>query len=96
VIYASSTKSSNAEHITYQSYRIFYKIVQGTSFFTKFNISMQYYAFEIDDVSEDFFAIIMPFGKYKYTQLPMGLKCSPDIAQSKMESVLSGIDDADV
>ena len=57
---------------------------------------MQYYAFEIDEVSEDFFTILMPFGKYKYTQLPMGFKCSPDIAQSKMESVLSGIDDADV
>ena len=26
----------------------------------------------------------------------MGLKCSPDIAQSIMESVLAGIDDADV
>ena len=26
----------------------------------------------------------------------MGLKCSPDIAQSIVESVLSGIDDADV
>ncbi len=26
----------------------------------------------------------------------MGLKCSPEIAQSIMESVLAGIDDADV
>jgi hypothetical protein len=26
----------------------------------------------------------------------MGLKCSPDIAQSIMESVLAGINDADV
>ncbi len=26
----------------------------------------------------------------------MGLKCSPDIAQSIMEKILSGIDDADL
>eukprot|EP00804_Cyclotella_cryptica_P018095 CCRYP_017624-RA/>CCRYP_017624-RA protein AED:0.45 eAED:0.45 QI:0/0/0/1/0/0/2/0/81 len=31
-----------------------------------------------------------------YARLPVGLKCSPDIAQFIMESVLSGIDDADV
>ncbi len=38
----------------------------------------------------------MPFGKYKYARLPMGPKCSPDIAQAIMENVLSGIEDADV
>ncbi|KAL7477703.1 hypothetical protein ACHAW6_004843 [Cyclotella cf. meneghiniana] len=45
---------------------------------------------------QDLCTIITTFGKYKFLRLPMGLKCSPDIALSIMESVLAGINDADV
>jgi hypothetical protein len=57
---------------------------------------MQYYTFELDEESQDLCAIITSFGKYKYLRLPLGLKCSPDIAQAVMENVLSDIKDADV
>jgi hypothetical protein len=63
----------------------------GYSFFSKLDISMQYFTFKLDSESRNLCVISTPFGLYKYKCLPMGVKQSSDIAQEAMVNLLCGI-----
>jgi len=63
---------------------------KGYKFFTKLDLSMQYYHFELDDESKDLYTIVT------HNRLSMRLACSPDWAQEIMESTLRGIEEIEV
>ena len=69
---------------------------KGYEYFSKLDILMQYYTFELDDESKDLCVISTPFGQYHYNHLAMGLKVSPDIAQEIMEDLLRDIEECDI
>ncbi|GFH61911.1 hypothetical protein CTEN210_18387 [Chaetoceros tenuissimus] len=64
----------------------------GYKYFTKLDISMQYYTFKLDKASSMLCTIATPFGLYRYLRLPMGILESPDIAQEIMERLLANCD----
>lgn len=53
---------------------------------------MMYYVLELDEENKELTTIVTPYGKYQYCRMAMGLKVSPDVAQSMIENVLKGLD----
>ena len=59
---------------------------------TALDLSQGYYSIQIDKESQKICTTILPWGKYAYQRLPMGVACAPDIFQLIMMDMLSNLD----
>ena len=53
---------------------------------------MGYYQIRLSEESSKIFSIILPWGKYRYKHLPMGVSNSPEIFQDKINQMFYGFE----
>ena len=66
--------------------------LEGFQYATSLDLNMGYYHIELDPHSKQLCTIVLPWGKYEYQKLPMGLCNSPDIFQEKMNELFTGFE----
>jgi hypothetical protein len=62
--------------------------LEGFRYAYSLGLNMGYYHIELSPHSQQLCTIVLPWGKYEYLRLPMGLANSPDIFQEKIMSTL--------
>jgi hypothetical protein len=66
--------------------------LEGFLYATSLDLNMGYYHMLLTPFECRLCTIVLPWGKYKYCRLPMGLSVSPDIFQEKMSELMTGLD----
>ena len=66
--------------------------LKGFQYGTSLDLNMGYYHIELNPFSKQLCTIVLPWGKYEYQHLPMGLCNSPDIFQEKMGELMADLD----
>ena len=62
--------------------------LEGFQFATSLDLNMGYYHIELSPRSRELCTLVLPWGKYEYLRLSMGLCNSPDIFQEEMPSLM--------
>jgi len=65
--------------------------LEGFQWATSLDLNMGYYHIRLDPSSKELCTIVLPFGKYEFQAIPMGLCNSPDIFQEKMSELMDGL-----
>jgi hypothetical protein len=53
---------------------------------------MGYYHIKLDADAQKLSTIVLPWGKYKYKHLPMGIKIAPDVFQNVMSKLIQDME----
>ena len=66
--------------------------LEGFMYATSLDLNMGYYHIQLTPTASSYCTIVLPWGKYEYLRLPMGLCNSPDIFQEKMGDLVAGLE----
>jgi hypothetical protein len=66
--------------------------MEGFTFASALDLNMGYYLIKIDADAQKLFTIVLPWGKYKYKRLPMGIKIAPDVFQNFMSKFVQDME----
>ena len=66
--------------------------LEGFRWATSLDLNMGYYHIELTPDASKICTVVLPWGKYEYLRLPMGLCNSPDIFQEKMSELMEGLE----
>ena len=66
--------------------------LQGFKYATALDLSMGYYHIPLSKNSQKLCTTVLPWGKYSYKRLPMGISSAPDIFQHIMHDMLGDLD----
>jgi Reverse transcriptase (RNA-dependent DNA polymerase) len=70
----------------------FFLKLEGFQYATSLDLNKGYYHIELSLGAKQLCTIVLPWGKYEYQRLPMGLCNCPDIFQEKMSSLMSDLE----
>ena len=66
--------------------------LEGFMYATSLDLNMGYYHMWLTPFSSRLCTIVLPWEKYEYLRLPMGLSISPDVFQEKMSELMAGLE----
>ena len=66
--------------------------LEGFAYATSLDLNMGYYHISLTPHASRLCTVVLPWGKYEYLKLPMGLCNSPDIFQEKMSDLMAGLE----
>ena len=66
--------------------------LEGFQYATSLDLNMGYYHVRLTPYASSLCTVVLPWGKYEYLRLPMGLCYAPDIFQEKMGDLMAGLE----
>jgi hypothetical protein len=66
--------------------------LEGFTYATSLDLNMGFYHLTLDPDTQKLCTIVLPWGKYEYLRLPMGVCNSPDLFQEHMSKLMAGLE----